>query len=47
MWNDIDTGQHDKNNMKWIAEGMTTGSPTWTTDVSYDRKRVQNFLGVG
>jgi hypothetical protein len=39
MWNNIDAGQHDKNNMKWIAEEMMAGSLTWTTDGSYDRKR--------
>jgi hypothetical protein len=47
MWNDIDTGQHDKNDMKWIAEGMTAESLTWTTNRSYDRKRAQDLSGVG
>jgi hypothetical protein len=47
MWNTIDAGEYPKDNMKWIAEGMMDGSLVWTTDGSYNRKRVADLLGVG
>jgi hypothetical protein len=47
MWRDIDTGDKPKNNMQWVAAGMTAGTLIWTTDGSYDRKRATDLLGVG
>ncbi len=36
-----------KDNLKWIAEGMTEGSLIWTTDGSYNKKRATHLSGVG
>jgi hypothetical protein len=47
MWNDINPREYPKDDMKWIAEGMTEGSLIWTTDGSYNIKRVADLLGVG
>ncbi len=47
MWNNINAEEYPKDNMKWIAEGMTEGSLIWTTDGSYNRKRAADLLGVG
>ncbi len=47
MWEDIDSGAHSKDNILWIAEGMTKGLLIWTTNGSYDRKKAVDISGVG
>ncbi len=47
MWRDIDTGDNPKDNMQWVADGMTADTLIWMTDGSYDRKRATDLLGVG
>ena len=47
MWEGIDTGMHSKDNLTWIAEGMTNRTLIWTTDWSYDRKKAANLSGMG
>ncbi len=39
MWRDINNVDKPKDDIQWIAEGMTAGTLVWTTDRSYDRKR--------
>jgi hypothetical protein len=38
MWRDIVNSNKSKDDMQWVAEGMTAGTLKWTTDGSYDRK---------
>jgi hypothetical protein len=33
--------------MQWVADGMMVGTLIWTTNGSYDRKKVADLLGVG
>jgi hypothetical protein len=47
MWDDIDSGAHSKDDILWIAEGMTKGLLIWTTDGSYNRKKAVDISGVG
>ncbi len=47
MWRDIVNGDKSKDNMQWVAEGMTAGTLIWTTDRSYDRKRAADLSGAG
>ncbi len=47
MWRNIDTGNKPKDNMQWVADGMTEGTLIWTTDGSYNRKRAADLSGVG
>jgi hypothetical protein len=39
MWRDIVNSNKSKDNMQWVAEGMTAGTLIWTTDRSYNRKK--------
>ncbi len=34
MWEGINAGTHSKDNLTWIAEGMTNVTLIWTTDGS-------------
>jgi hypothetical protein len=47
MWRNINIVNKAKDNIQWIAEGMTAGTLVWITDGSYDRKRAADLLGVG
>ncbi len=47
MWDDIDFGAHSKDDILWIAEGMTKGSLIWMTNGSYDRKKAVDISGAG
>ncbi len=47
MWRNIDTGNQPKEDMQWVADGMTAGTLIWTTNGSFDRKRAADLLGVG
>jgi hypothetical protein len=47
MWEGINADTHSKDNLTWIAEGMTNGTLIWTTGGSYDRKKAANLSGVG
>jgi hypothetical protein len=47
MWRNIDTGDKPKDNMQWVADGMTAGTLILTTNGSYDRKRAADLSGVG
>jgi hypothetical protein len=47
MWHDINNVDKPKDNIQWIAEGMTAGTLVWTTNRSYDRKRAADSSGVG
>ncbi len=47
MWDDIDAGAHSKDNISWIAEGMTKGLLIWMTDGSYNRKKAVDISGAG
>jgi hypothetical protein len=47
MWRDIDNVAKPKDNIQWIAEGMTAGTLVWTTNGSYDRKRAADLSRVG
>jgi hypothetical protein len=47
MWHDINNVDKPKDDIQWIAEGMTAGTLVWTTNGSYDRKRASDLLGVG
>jgi hypothetical protein len=47
MWRDINTGDKPKDNMQWVADGLTAGTLIWTTDGSYDRKNATDLSGVG
>ncbi len=47
MWDDIDSGVHSKDNILWIAEGMTIGLLIWTTDGSYKRKMAVEISEAG
>ncbi len=47
MWCDISNGNKPKDNMQWVAEGMMAGTLIWTTNGSYDRKKVADLSGVG
>jgi hypothetical protein len=46
MWDDIDSGAHSKDNILWIAEGMTKGLLIWMTNGSYDRKKAVDISGA-
>ncbi len=46
MWDDIGFAQETTQDLKWVAEGMQNNTLVWTTDGSYDRKRVANLSGV-
>jgi hypothetical protein len=46
MWEGIDAGTYSKDNLTWIAEGMTNGTLIWMTDRSYDRKKAAYLSGV-
>jgi hypothetical protein len=46
MWRNIDTRDKPKDNMQWVADGMTAGTLIWTTNGSYERKRAADLLGV-
>jgi hypothetical protein len=47
MWDDIDSGAHSKDNISWIAEGMTKGLLIWMTNGSYNRKKAVDISGAG
>jgi hypothetical protein len=47
MWEGINASMHSKDNLTWIAEGMTNETLFWTTYGSYDRKKAANLSGVG
>jgi hypothetical protein len=47
MWRNIDNINKPKDNIQWIAEGMTAGILVWTINKSYDRKRAADSSGVG
>ncbi len=47
MSRNIDTGDKPKDDMQWVADGMTAGTLIWMTNGSYDRKRAADLLGVG
>ncbi len=53
MGQNLDVGGHwcntkrTKEDTTWIEEGMQEGTLIWTTDGSYDRKRVVDLLGAG
>jgi hypothetical protein len=47
MWDDIDFGAHSKDNLLWIAEGMTKRLLIWMTDGSYDRKKAVDISEAG
>jgi hypothetical protein len=47
MWRDIVNGNKSKDDMQWVAEGMTAGTLIWTTDGSYNRKQAADLLGAG
>jgi hypothetical protein len=47
MWDNIDSGAHSKDDISWIAEGMTKGLLIWTTDGSYNRKKAVDLFGAG
>ncbi len=47
MWDNIDTAQETAKDLEWIANQMKNNSLVWTTDGSYDRKRVANLSAVG
>jgi hypothetical protein len=47
MWRDVSNGNKPKDEMQWVAEGMTAGTLIWTTDGSYDRKKAADLSGVG
>jgi hypothetical protein len=47
MWCNMVNGDKSKDNMQWVAEGMTAGTLIWTTDGSYDRKRAADLSGAG
>ncbi len=47
MWRNINTGDKPKDDMQWVADGMTAGTLIWTTDGSYNRKRAADLLRVG
>ena len=43
----IEDGQSTKHDLTWLIHGMRSGSLTWVTDGSYDRKRAPVSSGVG
>jgi hypothetical protein len=47
MWDDIDFSQDTTQDLKWVANRMQNNTLVWTTDGSYDRKRVADLSGVG
>ena len=47
MWCDINTGGKPKDDMQWVADGMTAGTLIWMTNGSYDRKRAADLSVVG
>jgi hypothetical protein len=47
MWDNIGSGGHSKEDILWIAEGMTKGLLIWTTDESYNRKKAVDIAGAG
>jgi hypothetical protein len=47
MWEDIDFTQETTQDLKWVAEGMKNNTLVWTTDGSYNRKRVADLSAVG
>ncbi len=47
MGRNINTGDKRKDNLQWVADGMTVGTLIWTTDGSYNRKRAADLLRVG
>ena len=47
MWEGIEDSQRTKHDLTWLIQGMRTGSLTWVTDGSYDRKRAPVISGVG
>jgi hypothetical protein len=47
MWDNIDSGAHSKDNILWIAEGMTKGLLIWMTNGSYNRMKAVDISGAG
>jgi hypothetical protein len=47
MWQDITNPYKPKDDMQWVADGMTAGTLIWTTNGSYDRKQAVDLSGVG
>ena len=47
MWENIDFTQTTTQDLQWIAEGMKNNTLVWTTDGSYNRKKVADLSVVG
>jgi hypothetical protein len=47
MWDNIDSGAHSKDDILWIAEGVTNGLLIWMTNGSYDRKKAVDISSAG
>ena len=47
MWRDITNSGRPKEDMQWVADGMTLGTLIWTADGLCDRKQAADLLGVG
>ncbi len=47
MWEDIDFTQDTTQDLRWVAEGMQNNTLVWTTNRSYNSKRVTDLSGMG